>query len=62
METIETRKEKYRKILRDKKLQKRRNPKKVGILKNKNKNNEEKTYLKKNEVRLLSPNFKLASK
>jgi hypothetical protein len=28
----------------------------------KNCNNEEKPYLKKNEVCLLSPNFKLASK
>jgi hypothetical protein len=32
------------------------------IRKNKTYNNEEKPYLKKNEVCLLSPNFKLASK
>ncbi len=32
------------------------------IKKNKTYNNEEKPYLKKNEVCLLSPNFKLASK
>jgi hypothetical protein len=32
------------------------------VRKNKTYNNEEKPYLKKNEVCLLSPNFKLASK
>jgi len=32
------------------------------IRKNKTYNNEKKPYLKKNEVCLLSPNFKLASK
>jgi hypothetical protein len=63
METIETRKEIYRKILRDKKITKKEETqKKVGIKKNKNKNNEEKAYLKKNEVCFFSPNFKLASK
>jgi hypothetical protein len=55
METNETRKGKYsKKKLKEKKLQKRR--------KNKTYNNEEKPYLKKNAVCLLSANFKLASK
>jgi len=45
------------------KLQKWRNQIKSKKLKiNKTYNNEEKPYLKKNEVYLLSPNFKLASK
>ncbi len=63
METNETRKGKYSKIiLKEKKLQKRRNQIKSRKQKNKTYNNEEKPYLKKNEVCLLSPNFKLASK
>ncbi len=58
METNETRKGKYNKIiLKEKKLQKWGNQ-----IKNKTYNNEEKPYLKKNEVCLLSPNFKLTSK
>jgi hypothetical protein len=63
MEKNETRKVKYsKKNLKEKKLQKRRNQIKSRIRKNKTYNNEEKPYLKKNEVCLLSPNFELASK
>jgi hypothetical protein len=61
METNETSKGKYSKIiLREKKLQNEE----IKFKKKKKKtyNNEEKPYLKKNEVCLLSPNFKLASK
>jgi len=64
METNETRKGKYNKIiLREKKLQNRRNQikskkeEKIKLIIMK-----KKPYLKKNEVCLLSPNFKLASK
>ncbi len=46
-----------------KKFTKKKKPdKEQKIRKNKTYNNEEKPYLKKNEVCLLSPNFKLASK
>jgi hypothetical protein len=64
METNETRKGKYSKIiLKDKKITKKKKPnKEKKIRKNKTYNNEKKPYLKKNEVCLLSPNFKLASK
>ncbi len=64
METNETRKGKYSKIiLKEKKITKKKKPnKEQKIRKNKTYNNEEKPYLKKNEVCLLSPNFKLASK
>ena len=64
METNETRKGKYSKInLREKKITKKKKPnKEQKIRKNKTYNNEEKPCLKKNEVCLLSPNFKLASK
>jgi hypothetical protein len=56
METNETRKGKYNEIiLKEKKFQKWRNQ--IKLI-----NIEEKPYLKKNEVCLLSPNFKLASK
>ncbi len=64
METNETRKGKYSKIiLKEKKITKKKKPnKEQKIRKNKIYNNEEKPYLKKNEVCFLSPNFKLASK
>ncbi len=64
METNETRKGKYSEIiLKEKKITKKKKPnKEQKIRKNKSYNNEEKPYLKKNEVCLLSPNFKLASK
>jgi len=64
MVTNETRKGKYNKIiLKEKKFQKWRNQTKSKKLKKiKLINIEEKPYLKKNEVCLLSPNFKLASK
>ncbi len=64
METNETRKGKYSKIiLKGKKITKKKKPnKEQKIRKNKTYNNEEKPYLKKNEMCLLSPNFKLASK
>jgi len=56
METNETRKGKYSEIiLKEKNFQKWRNQ--IKLI-----NIEEKPYLKKNEVCLLSPNFKLASK
>jgi hypothetical protein len=59
METNETRKGEYSKIiLKEKKLQKWRNQ----IKSKKTYNNEEKPCLKKNEACLLSPNLKLASK
>ncbi len=63
METNETRKGKYSKIiLKEKKITKKKKPnKEQKIRKNKSYNNEEKPYLKKNEVCLLSSNFKLAS-
>jgi hypothetical protein len=64
METNETRKGKYsKKNLKEKNITKMKKPNKE-LKKNLNKtyNNEEKPYLKKNEVYLLSPNFKLASK
>jgi len=64
METNETRKGKYsKKNLKEKNITKMKKPNKE-FKKNLNKtyNNEEKPYLKKNEVYLLSPNFKLASK
>ncbi len=55
METNETRKGKYIKIiLKEKKLPN----KEQKVRKNKTYNNEEKPYLKKNEVCLLSPKFK----
>ncbi len=60
METNETRKGKYSKIiLKEKKY---KNEETKSRVKNKTYNNEEKPCLKKNEVCLLSPNFKLASK
>ncbi len=64
METNETRKGKYsKKKFKEKKLQKKKKPnQEQKIRKNKTYNNEEKPYLKKNAVCLLSPNFKLASK
>jgi hypothetical protein len=64
METNETRKGKYSEIiLKEKKFQKWRNQiKSKKEEKIKLTNIEEKPYLKKNEVCLLSPNFKLASK
>ncbi len=64
METNETRKGKYNKIiLKEKKITKKKKPnKEQKTRKNKTYSNEEKPYLKKNEVFLLSPNFKLASK
>ncbi len=63
METNETRKRKYSKIiLKEKNTEKKKPNKEQKIRKNKAYNNEEKPYLKKNEVCLLSPNFKLASK
>ncbi len=64
METNETRKGKYSSIIfKEKKITKKKKPnKEQKIRKNKTDNNEEKPYLKKNEVCLLSPNFKLASK
>ncbi len=64
METNETMKGKYSKIiLKEKKFTKKKKPnKKQKIRKIKTYNNEEKPYLKKSEVCLLSPNFKLASK
>ncbi len=55
METNETRKEKYSK-------KKKKPNKEQKIKKIKTYNNEQKPYLKKNEVCLLSPNFKLAKK
>ncbi len=63
METNETRKGKYSKIiLKEKKIPKKKKPnKEQKIRKNKTYNNEEKPCLKKNEACLLSPNFKLAS-
>jgi hypothetical protein len=61
METNETKKGKYSKIiLKEKKFTKMKKPNKK--LKIKTYNNEEKPYLKNNEVYFLSPNFKLASK
>ncbi len=59
METNETRKGKYSKtILQEKKFTKKKKPnKEQKIRKNKTYNNEEKPYLKKNEVCLLSPNL-----
>ncbi len=46
-----------------KKITKKKKPnKEQKIRNNKTYNNEQKPYLKKNEVCLLSPNFKLASK
>jgi len=64
MKTNETRKGKYsKKIIKEKKFTKMKKPnkeQKINI--NKTYNNEEKPYLKKNEMYLLSPNFKLASK
>jgi hypothetical protein len=64
METNETTKGKYNKIiLKEKKFQKWRNQikykkqEKIKLI-----NIEEKPYLKKNEVCFLSPNFKLAFK
>ncbi len=63
METNETRKGKYSKRILKKKITKKKKPnKQLKIKKNKTYNNEEKPYLRKNEVCLLSPNFKLASK
>ncbi len=64
METNETRKGKYSfKNLKEKKITKKKKPnKEQKIRKNKTYNNEEKPYLKKNEVCVLSPNFRLASK
>ncbi len=63
METNETTKGKYNKIiLKEKVITKMKKPnKEYKIRKNKTYNNEEKPYLKKNEVCLLSPHFKLAS-
>ncbi len=59
---METRKEKYsKKNLKEKNYKKKKPNKEQKIRKNKTYNNEEKPYLKKNEVCLLSPNFKLAS-
>jgi len=64
METNETRKGKYsKKNLKEKNITKMKKPnKELKKILNKTYNNEEKPYLKKNEVYLLSPNFKLASK
>ncbi len=63
METNETRKGKYSKIiLKEKKFKKKKPNKEQKIRKNKTYNNEEKPYLKKNEVCLLSPNFKVGEK
>ncbi len=64
METNETRKGKYSKIILEEIFfTKIRNQiKNKKIRKHKTYNNEEKPYLKKNEVCLLSSNFKLASK
>ena len=50
------------KNLKEKITKKNKPNKEQKIRKNKTYNNEEKPYLKKNEVCLLSPNFKLASK
>jgi len=63
METNETKKGKYNKIILKEKITKMKKPNKdLKNKKNKTYNNEEKPYLKNNEVYLLSPNFKLASK
>ncbi len=63
METNETRKGKYSKIIfKEKNTKKKKTNKEQKLRKNKTYNNEEKPYLKKNEVCLLSQNFKLASK
>jgi len=62
METNETRKGKYsKKILKEKIYENEENKSRVKNKKKKTYNNEEKPCLKKNEVCLLSPNFKLAS-
>jgi len=59
----ETRKGKYSKIILKEEIYKMKKPnQEEKIRKNKTYNNEEKPCLKKNEVCLLSPNFKLASK
>ncbi len=62
METNETRTGKYSEIILREKITKFLPNKEQKIRKNQTYNNEEKPYLKKNEVCLLSPNFKLASK
>jgi len=63
METNGTRKRKYSKKKFLKKFTEMKKPnQELKIRKNKTFNNEEKPCLKKNEVYLLSPNSKLASK
>ena len=57
METNETRKGKYSKIIFFLITKKKKPNKEQEIRKNKTYNNEEKPYLKKNEVCLLSPNL-----